>query len=147
MGSTDMVRKRVTGIKDSGWESGIYWVAGVNRGKPKGGEHLHGRIALIEVSFPTRWDFTLITLCRSHHHGGSAIIRGKRKTDRAWKEREKETKANEDWGKPKDKSGTEKNIRVHEIQYRKNNYTNKARGKNNVLGGIILNLMLNDCHI
>lgn len=81
-------------IKDGGWESGIYWVGGMDGGKRRGGERPLGRIVLIEVSFPTRWDSTLITLCRSHHHGGAGLIRergetvlGERETYR--REREK----------------------------------------------------------
>lgn len=67
-------------IKDSGWESGIYWVGGMDGGKQRGGERPLGRIVLIEVSFPTRWDSTLITLCRSHHHGGAGLIRERGET-------------------------------------------------------------------
>lgn len=76
-------------IKDGGWESGIYWVGGMDGEKQRGGERPLGRIVLIEVSFPTRWDSTLITLCRSHHHGGAGLIRERGET--VLGEREKET--------------------------------------------------------
>lgn len=80
-------------IKDGGWESGIYWVGGMGGGKQKGGERPLGRIVLIEVSFPTRWDSTLITLCWSHHHGGAGLIRDRGET--VLREREKDISTRE----------------------------------------------------
>ncbi len=79
-------------IKDGGWESGIYWVGGMDGGKQRGGEHPLGRIVLIEVSFPTRWDSTLITLCRSHHHGGAGLIRERGETVLGQRERDISTR-------------------------------------------------------
>ena len=82
-------------IKDGGWESGIYWVGGMDGEKHRGGERPLGRIVLIEVSFPTRWDSTLITLCRSHHHGGAGLIRERGETVLGERERERERRINE----------------------------------------------------
>ena len=79
-------------IKDGGWESGIYWVGGMDGEKQRGGERPLGRIVLIEVSFPTRWDSTLITLCWSHHHRGAGLIRERGETVLGERERERERK-------------------------------------------------------
>lgn len=68
-----------------------------------------GRIVLIEVSFPTRWDTTLITLCLSHHHWGDGLIRERRKT--LLRDRKRDRQREQDISRERENTNGEKHTK------------------------------------